>query len=157
MCLKYRVICQVNDTKKNPLSVSRWCFYFELFWLSSSMVHMVNISVWIGNRGRHPTWAVCQMSPGWSQPLMHVQSKETQEGWFWWPVCAPVTQRPFGSSELSAVLSLEMCSREQKWRFNCPSWDSDGFGGLVPKQPGRGWNCEGCGKMKQIPPSVWTK
>lgn len=56
---------------------------------------MVNISVLVGNWGRHPTWTMCQMSPGWSQPLMHVQSKHTQGSWFWWPVRVPVTQRPF--------------------------------------------------------------
>lgn len=61
---------------------------------------------------------------------MHVQAKEIQGGWFWWPVCLPVTQRPFDSNGLSAVLSSEMLQWEPEHHFNCPSWDSDGVGRL---------------------------
>lgn len=61
---------------------------------------------------------------------MHVQAKEIQGGWFWWPVHVLVTQRPFHSNGLSAFLSLEMLQWEQEHHFKCPSWDSDGLGRL---------------------------
>lgn len=117
--LRHWIICQVIYTIQNLLAVNRWCFYFDLFWLSSTMVHMANIYFFIGKWSRHLT--KCVLEPSWLKPVINVHSGAgCQGGWFWWHILVPAIHRSSKSKELSAESGDAVTGNKSKFLTALP-------------------------------------